>query len=113
MFGPAVTFERMFHDHSGSTTEDQDGDEGGYQGLPGRRRRRTRATPRPSVEGKRLMESGTFGTHEKRRPTTRQKKPSVVSRLMERELGYQKENKTANQLISQVCLIDRQILDRC
>ena len=114
LLGPAA-FRRIFQAHSRSTGVREGGeesagleDDGGYLGLGVRRRRRARAAPKPacpllpSVEGKQLMDTGIFGSKEKQRIATRQKKPLMASRLMGRELGCGTEHKKANQFISQV-----------
>ena len=124
LLGPA-TFRRIFQDHSRSGGgQEGDGenagleDDGDYVGLTRRRRRRARAFPKPacplqpSAEGKKLMETGVFGSNDQRKTSTRQKKPLMATRLMGRELGQEVESKKANQLITQV-RVPSAIYTRC
>lgn len=90
--------------------DDGDGDQDsepdtGYGVVAPRRRRKVRKAFEkiPSEEGKKLMESGIFGTND-RVTSTLKKKKRLAYRLMQRELcGSKTSGKTANQLISQVC----------
>ena len=88
---------------------DGDGNDGRF-GFLGTRRssRRTRNNndqlPKvPSEEGRRLMDSGTFGSNEYYKDMLRRRKKKFSRRLLSRELGIDNDySHRANKLISQV-----------
>ena len=100
--------QRLFANHGASgvqaiLTDDDDGTFG-----VGRRRRRPRTSgpkfPKvPSEQGKKLMDSGTFGSNEYYHDLLRKRKPRLATRLMQRELGIDDSRlKRTNRLMSQV-----------
>lgn len=107
--------QRLFTNHNmahagpfGPDDEDMDLDDG-YGGFGVRRRQRPRGAkskppPVPSEEGRKLMESGSFGTsvHSQIRPKM---KGRLARSLMSRELGVDRVNSvTTNKLLSHVSL---------
>ena len=105
--------QRLFTNHNtahagsfGPDDEDMDLDDG-YGGFGIRRRLRPRGAKTkppsvPSEEGRKLMESGTFGTsiHSQIRPKL---KTQLARSLMSRELGVDRVNSvTTNKLLSHV-----------
>ena len=105
---------RIFTNHtvaeSGDPSADNDDNtiSGGYGGSSGRRRRRTKGDPNrfpkvPSEEGKKLMESGTYGTSEPWQDVLKRRKGKLARQLMHRELGISGDYASrANRVISQV-----------
>ncbi|MCJ1356489.1 MAG: hypothetical protein MMC33_006484 [Icmadophila ericetorum] len=90
--------------------EEDDDDEdgfGGYGGLLGRYRRRPKSNrvkppPVPSEEGRKLMDSGCFGSNVCYREMLRKHQPRLNRRLMDRELGMDfKKLRRQNKLITQ------------
>ncbi|KAI9825987.1 MAG: hypothetical protein M1819_007488 [Sarea resinae] len=109
LLGGHSGFARILAQHlpGGRAMLDEENDdlEGGYGGLPGRRRRRPKAElPKvPSDTGRELMESGTFGSNEPFEGSFK-KKRKLSSRILNRELGLLdnvSRQRTANKLISQ------------
>ena len=108
---------RIFASHGGAgfgladLGEDDDEDngiEGGYGSMVGRRRRR-RKSPKaefpkvPSSVGRELMDSGNFGSNEYYRDVLRRRKQKLASRVMSRELGLDSaHDKRGNKLLCQV-----------
>ena len=83
---------------------------GGYGRFVGRHIRHRKSSkalypPVPSKEGRRLMDSGTFGSNEYYRDMLRKRKQRLSRRLMSRELGLDSvQDRRGNRLISQVCI---------
>lgn len=88
--------------------EDEDQLENGHGGLGSRPRRRAkglknRFPPVPSEEGKKLMDTGIFGSSECYRDNRIKRKTRLVRKLMSRELGTSRSDFTrANRAIAQV-----------
>lgn len=105
---------RLFADHRSPGAEvlnpDDEGDEheDGYGGLDPRRRRRPKGGAKnyplvPSDEGRKLMDSGTFGRNGFYEDILRRRSNRLARRLMSRELGSNKNQLLrSNLLISQV-----------
>lgn len=107
--------QRLFTNHNTAHSEsfgpdDEDTDlDNAYGGFGNRRRSRPRGAKTkppsvPSEEGRKLMESGTFGTsiHSQIRPKI---KTQLARSLMSRELGIDRVNSvTTNRLLSHVFL---------
>ena len=98
---------RIFANHTvAGSGEDDDND----IGLSGRRRRRTKLDPNrfpkvPCEEGRKLMDSGTFGSNERWQDVTKKRKSKLAEQLMYRELGMDENHAAkANRVISQVCI---------
>lgn len=105
---------RIFANHTVAGSEDPDADDdddilgrsGG--GSSGRRRRRTKGDPNrfpqvPSEDGRKLMDSGTFGSSEPWRDVLKKRQSKLARQLMYRELGIDGTHTTrANKVISQV-----------
>ena len=100
--------QRLFANHGASGVQAILADDDDSTFGNGRRRRRRRASgpkfPKvPSEQGKKLMDSGTFGSNEYYRDLLRKRKPRLATRLMERELGIDDPRlKRTNRLMSQV-----------
>lgn len=92
--------------------DDENEDDGldGYGGLLGRFRRRPKGSkakppPVPSEEGRKLMDSGCFGSNEYYQEMLRKQQPRLSKRLMSRELEMDlKQRKRENRLIAQVTI---------
>ena len=88
--------------------DDDDGLDGGYGFLGARLRRRSKQPkskppPVPSEEGRKLMDSGLFGSKENYQDVLKKRKPQLHRRLMARELGIDAvQSKRENKMISQV-----------
>lgn len=73
--------------------DDDDDAEDGYGGLGARRKRRrpkrgkNELPPIPSIQGRALMDDGTFGAREYYRDTLRKRRTSLAGKLMSRETG--------------------------
>ncbi len=105
---------RIFANHtvpgSGDPTANDDDDILGdcHGGSSGRRTRRTKGDPNrfpkvPSEEGRRLMDSGTFGSSEPWQDVLKRRKSKLARQLMYRELGIAEDHAIrANKVISQV-----------
>ena len=105
---------RIFANHAVDGSEDpnaEDDDEilsSGNRGFSGRRRRRTKGDPHrfpkvPSEEGRKLMDSGTFGSSEPWQDVSKKQKSKLARQLMHRELGIDGDySSRANKVISQV-----------
>lgn len=104
---------RLFTNHGasdfGALNADDDGEiEDGYGGPSTGRKRRSKGAkqrfpPIPNEEGRKLMDSGTFGRNEHYEDILRKRKNRLSRRLMSRELGTNVDNPLrSNRLISQV-----------
>ncbi|GAB7353573.1 hypothetical protein MBLNU459_g4000t2 [Dothideomycetes sp. NU459] len=99
--------------HAAADDDDDDDDDDGDASFLGAWGRRTRRPKRensgypkvPSEEGKKLMESGTFGINERRQGTYGRKK-KLAYRAMMRELGLGSSGaqRSANRLLSQTLI---------
>lgn len=104
---------RLFTNHRvsefGALNADDDGEiEDGYGGPSTGRKRRPKGAkqkfpPIPSQEGRKLMDSGTFGRNEYYEDILRKRKNRLSRRLMSRELGANMDHPLrSNRLMSQV-----------
>ena len=109
---------RIFANHGGATfglanldeddDEVDDGMEGGYGSMVGRRRRKRKTSkvefPKvPSEVGRELMDSGLFGSNEYYRDVLRRKKQKLARKILSRELGLDiVQDRRGNKLLSQV-----------
>ena len=109
---PAGTRRQGRANEDDDDQQEADEDEDEYTGYftSGRRtarpRRRVSAYPKvPSEEGQKLMDSGTFGSNERRQDTFNRKK-KLAYRTMMRELGLGSvgRQRSANKLISQTLI---------
>ena len=95
---------RIFANHTVAGSGDDDDD----IGLSGRRRRRTKLDPNrfpkvPSGEGRKLMDSGNFGSNEVWQDVTKKRNSRLAEQLMYRELDMDGSHAAkANKAISQV-----------
>lgn len=89
-----------------------DSEEDGYGGLGGRRKRRrpkrakNELPPVPNIQGRELMDGGTFGASEYYRDTLRKRRRSLAGQLMNREIGTEElPSKTPIKALSQVSVV--------
>lgn len=101
---------RLFTNHGasefGALNADDDGEiEDGYGGPSAGRKRRPKGAkhPIPNEEGRKLMNSDTFGRNEYYEDILRKRKNRLSRRLMSRELGTNVDHPLrSNRLMSQV-----------
>ena len=99
---------RIFANHIVAGSGDPSLDDDDDIGISGRTRRRTKCDPNrfpkiPSEEGRKLMDSGTFGDSETWPDVMKKGKPKLARQLMYRELAIDGNNDArANKLTSQV-----------
>ena len=97
--------------------DDDDGLEGVYGIRAGRWRRRSKPPkskppPVPSEEGRKLMNSGIFGSNDYYQDLLKKRKPQLHRRLMARELGtHAALSKRDNRMIAQVTLAKQSAIE--